>query len=176
MLRMLRVRKSYSSSEDLFIERYDWLLGWALQLTSHNRPQSEDLVHDAFVQFTLAGPDPATIQNLEGYLYVVLRNLHLSQVRRANRFSDRPLSVVDYESAETTLRATDAAAQRRELHDQCAALFSQHGDGRLSRRCRHPRSWSRTGRRSPGRLRSRSVTRWRSRVVDDDVEPAEPGE
>ena len=27
--------------------------------------------------------------------------------------------------------ATDAAAHRRELHDQCAALFSQHGDGRL---------------------------------------------
>ena len=26
---------------------------------------------------------------------------------------------------------TDAAAHRRELHDQCAALFSQHGDGRL---------------------------------------------
>jgi len=27
--------------------------------------------------------------------------------------------------------ATDAAAHRRELHDQCAALFSQHRDGRL---------------------------------------------
>jgi RNA polymerase sigma factor (sigma-70 family) len=74
------------SHEDLFIQRYDWLMNWALRLTEYDREQAEDLVHDAFVQFSLDRPELDSIQqNLEGYLYTMLRNMHVSQLRRAAR-------------------------------------------------------------------------------------------
>ena len=74
------------SHEDLFIQRYDWLMNWALRLTEYDREQAEDLVHDAFVQFSLDRPEiQAITQNLEGYLYTMLRNMHVSQLRRAAR-------------------------------------------------------------------------------------------
>ena len=42
------------SREELFAERYELLLGWALHLTHQEREAAEDLVQDAFVQ--LANP------------------------------------------------------------------------------------------------------------------------
>jgi len=39
--------------EELFTERYERLLAWALRLTNQNRPSAEDLVQDAFIQFVL---------------------------------------------------------------------------------------------------------------------------
>ena len=82
---MLRRWKSeVYTHEDIVIQRYDWLLNWSLKLTGHNREEAEDLVHDAFVEFTLSAPDLASIQNLEGYLYGMLRNIHVSRVRRAS--------------------------------------------------------------------------------------------
>src|SRR5689334_17930091 len=104
---MLKLRKTAQSHEDLFIERYEWLLGWSLQLTGHNQEQAEDLLHDAFVQFTLARPDLDAVQNLEGYLYSMLRNMHVSQIRRAVRTRNRMLSILDHDSAEMGLRAVD---------------------------------------------------------------------
>ena len=43
------------------------------------------MVHDAYIQFTFTQPDLKAIGNLNGYLYTMLRNLHLSQVRRLER-------------------------------------------------------------------------------------------
>lgn len=120
---MLKPWKATYSHEDLFLQRYEWLLNWALQLTGRNHEQAEDLVHDAFIQFTLSRPDLDSIQNLEGYLYGMLRNMHLSQVRRAARIHNRPLSIIDYDSAEIGLRTTDLRNQmqaRDELRAVCA--------------------------------------------------------
>ncbi len=78
-------RKAAATNEELFIERYDRLLRWSLQLTERDRELAEDLLHDAFIQFTLSPADADAIQNLDGYLYGMLRNLHLSQVRRTTR-------------------------------------------------------------------------------------------
>src|SRR5260370_14848882 len=102
-----------SSHEDLFIQRYDWLMGWALTLTHHDRQLAEDLVHDAFVQFMLYHPDLGSIQNLEAYLYTTLRNLHLAQVRWSTTTQGRTLSIAEYDSAEIGLRATDAEDKQR---------------------------------------------------------------
>src|ERR1051325_1508730 len=85
--------------EMLFIERYDRMFGWAQQLTGHDREVAEDLLHDLFIQFTLNAPDPALIENLDGYLYITLRNLHIAQQRRANRNRLIQLSIVEYDSA-----------------------------------------------------------------------------
>jgi len=39
--------------EELFTERYQRLLAWALRLTNQDRASAEDLVQDAFIQFVL---------------------------------------------------------------------------------------------------------------------------
>jgi RNA polymerase sigma factor (sigma-70 family) len=97
--------------EEVFLERYVRLYAWALRLTENDRERAEDLVHDVYIQFTFARPDLASIQNLNGYLYTMLRNLHLSQLRRMERRQFRTLSIVDYDSAELGLRAADPREQ-----------------------------------------------------------------
>jgi RNA polymerase sigma factor (sigma-70 family) len=96
-----------ASHEDVFVEHYQRLLEQALHITSHSRSAAEDLVHDAFIQFTLSEPDLGAIRDLDSYLFIVLRNLHLSQVRRASQAQFVPLSIADYDSAEIGLRAID---------------------------------------------------------------------
>ncbi|HEY9401504.1 MAG TPA: sigma-70 family RNA polymerase sigma factor [Pyrinomonadaceae bacterium] len=108
---MLRLQKIAISPEELFSQRYEKMLGWSLHLTGGDRGRAEDLLHDLFVLFALRQPDLAAIENLDGYLYTMLRNLHLSQVRRASRLNFRQLSVVDYDSAESGLRTIDALEQ-----------------------------------------------------------------
>ncbi len=118
---MLNPWKIAHSHEDIFIERYDRLMGWTLRLTQ-NQEKAEDLLHDAFIHFTLARPDLAAIQNLEGYLYAIVRNLHLSQVRRDARHSLTQLSLIDFDSAEMGLRSIDPRSEaqvRDELRHIC---------------------------------------------------------
>ncbi len=95
------------SHEELFLARYGPLRAWALRLTGGDAARAEDLVHDAFVQFTFARPDLAHVQNLDGYLYQMLRNLNISQLRRANRRRGDEPAVFEYDSAEFVLRAAD---------------------------------------------------------------------
>jgi DNA-directed RNA polymerase specialized sigma24 family protein len=108
--------------EEIFLARYGRLRAWGLHLTENDRERAEDLVHDAFIQFTFTRPDLEAIGNLDGYLYTMLRNLHLSQVRRSLRLERRTLSIVDYDSAEIGLRAADTRQQIRlqdELREVC---------------------------------------------------------
>jgi RNA polymerase sigma factor (sigma-70 family) len=105
--------------EDLFIQHYQWLMGWALRMTDRNQEQAEDLVHDCFVHFTISRPSlPAIEGNLEGYLYTMLRNLHLSQVRRSTRIRETIIalpdhSLLDYDSVEFGLKALEQQAQEQ---------------------------------------------------------------
>lgn len=105
--------------EDLFIQHYQWLMGWALRMTDRNQEQAEDLVHDCFVHFTISRPSlPAIEGNLEGYLYTMLRNLHLSQVRRSTRIRETITtipdhSLLDYDSVEFGLKALEQQAQEQ---------------------------------------------------------------
>src|SRR5229473_372492 len=86
------------SHEDLFVDRYQLLLSWALGLTNGQRASAEDLLHDLFIQFTLNQPDLDRIENLEGYLRTMLRNLHLSRLRRASVAQNSTFSFTDYDS------------------------------------------------------------------------------
>jgi RNA polymerase sigma factor (sigma-70 family) len=106
---------------DLFVENYDLLKRWALQFTEHDRELAEDLLHDAFIQFTLSKPDLDSIQNLEGYLFIVMRNLHLSQLRRATRTPLRSLSVVEYDTADVSFWASDPRDRIR-MRDEIGAV------------------------------------------------------
>ncbi|HYP54096.1 MAG TPA: RNA polymerase sigma factor, partial [Pyrinomonadaceae bacterium] len=108
--------------EEVFLARYARLRAWALQLTGGERESAEDLVQDAFIHFTFARPELEAIGNLDGYLYSMLRNLHRSQTRRAQRLAGRALPVLEYDSAETTLRASDDGDRLRvqdELRQVC---------------------------------------------------------
>ncbi|HEX7316607.1 MAG TPA: RNA polymerase sigma factor [Pyrinomonadaceae bacterium] len=105
---ILRAEESKAlSHEEVFLARYGPLRAWALRLTGGDAGRAEDLVHDAFVQFTFARPDLARVQNLDGYLYQMLRNLNISRMRRANRRRGDEPAVFEYDSAEFMLRAAD---------------------------------------------------------------------
>jgi len=85
--------------EQLFTERYEGLLAWALRLTDQNQAAAEDLVQDAFVQFMLGRTGLEQIENIDGYLRRMLRYMHASRMsRQAQRLHDTALSVVDYDS------------------------------------------------------------------------------
>ncbi|HEU4386827.1 MAG TPA: sigma-70 family RNA polymerase sigma factor, partial [Blastocatellia bacterium] len=90
------------SHDELFLERYGRLLALCLKLTGHDRQLAEDLLHDAFVQFTLVRPDLESIRNIDGYLYGMLRNMHLSHLRAA-KCAGGGLRLVDYDTIDLSL-------------------------------------------------------------------------
>ena len=71
----------FRSQEAAFIEHYDWLMSWALALT-HDRARAEDLVQEVFAAFAIAHTDLSAVQNVRGYLYRTLRNIHVSDASR----------------------------------------------------------------------------------------------
>jgi len=93
------------SREEIFLARYDRLLKWAVQIVSPHRELAEDILHEAFVQFTLSGPDLLGIRDADNYLYGVLRNVHFSHQRRATRLEQ--LSHVEHNLVEEGMMAAD---------------------------------------------------------------------
>src|SRR6266545_588867 len=108
---MLKPATLPGSHEDVFIARYRRLTAAALRLVEGQRAAAEDLVQDAFIQFTLKQPDLNSIKSLDDYLYVMLRNLHISQARRASQSQTTQLVISDYDTAQMGLRLLDP--QRR---------------------------------------------------------------
>src|SRR5689334_18258223 len=85
------------SREQLFAERYETLLAFAKHMTRHQRDVAEDLVQDAFVQFTLARTQLEEIENVNAYLRRLMRNMYISKMTRsAQRLHDTALSIADY--------------------------------------------------------------------------------
>lgn len=67
-----------------------------MQLAGAEADIADDLVQDAYVQFTVSSPDLDEIGNLDGYLYGIMRNLRLSQIRRDARQRLTQLSVIEW--------------------------------------------------------------------------------
>jgi len=107
----LRLVSAPHSLEDVFIARYERLRGWALHLSGGDRAGAEDLLQEAFVQFTATNPDLGSIQNLDAYLFGLVRILHLSQTRRTLRRARVLDSVLDYNAAILGLRHADPRDQ-----------------------------------------------------------------
>lgn len=113
---MLAIRPAPDSHEDLILVRYDRMLAWAIRIAGNDRVAGEDLVHDAFVRFLLTRPPLDTIENLDGYLHTMLRNLYLSRLRRRETVRARYESLLDFESTEAVLhlvRSRDLLRARR---------------------------------------------------------------
>lgn len=112
-----KVAASQPSYEDLFLQRYDWLIDSALRLVGRDRELAEDLVHDVFIHFTLDRPELERLQNIDGYLYAMLRNMHISQIRRnarirATNISSSQLAISDYDFVADGLQAIEHRTQQ----------------------------------------------------------------
>lgn len=111
--------------DDLFVSRYDQLLAWARQLVGRDRAAAADLVHDAFLRLSLRGIDFRSVENIDGYLFVTLRNVHLSHVRRRDMATMGASSLLDHESIQASL-AMVGASERREAARQELVLIARY--------------------------------------------------
>lgn len=107
----LRLLKKSLSHEEVFLERYSSMLTWARNLSKNDVEIAEDLVQEAFIQFILTAPSLNEINNLDGYLYGLLRNLCLSHFRRVTRNRLEQLSIYEYDSAEDGLNTVEIRDQ-----------------------------------------------------------------
>lgn len=109
--------------EQLFTERYEGLLAWAMRLTNQQRDAAEDLVQDAFVQFVLGRTRLEEIENIDGYLRRMLRYMHVSRLSRsAQHLHESALSVADYDSCKLGWTAIEPPRRMQafeELHQIC---------------------------------------------------------
>jgi RNA polymerase sigma-70 factor (ECF subfamily) len=65
------------------LEHIDALFGYALTLT-RNTTEAEDLVQETYLRATSAANRPDSNGNLKGWLFVIMRNAWLNQVRHKN--------------------------------------------------------------------------------------------
>ena len=115
--------------EQLFTERYQSLLAWALRLTNQQRDAAEDLVQDAFVQFMLGRTRLEEIENIDGYLRRMLRYMHVSRMSRAAQLlHDAALSVADYDTCRlgwTAIEPPRRVQASEELYRICTYACSR---------------------------------------------------
>ncbi len=65
------------------LEHIDALYGYAMTLT-RNTAEAEDLVQETYLRATGAANRPDVDSNLKGWLFVIMRNAWLNQVRHRN--------------------------------------------------------------------------------------------
>lgn len=115
--------REQSFREQLFTERYANLRLWAIHLTSQEAA-AEDLVQDAFVQWMLGRTRLEEIENIDGYLRTMLRNMHFSRMSRAaQRLQETALSIADYDSGLlgwTAIEPPRRMQASEDLHQICA--------------------------------------------------------
>jgi RNA polymerase sigma factor (sigma-70 family) len=113
----------HSFREQLFTDRYANLRVWAMYLT-HHQSTADDLVHDLYVQWMLSRTRLEEIENIDGYLRTMLRNMHFSRMSRAaQRLQETTLSIADYDSGQLSWTAIEPPRRMQaseELHQICA--------------------------------------------------------
>jgi DNA-directed RNA polymerase specialized sigma24 family protein len=99
------------TNEELFFEYYPQILEWASQLAHLDRADAEDLVQDFYIQVKCINMSLAEVDEIEPYLFKILRNLHYTRLRRKGRSPISEISIAEYDSLERGLVAVD----RRDL-------------------------------------------------------------
>jgi len=134
MLDQRRVAQPDEKREQLFTERYEGLLAWAMRLTNQKRDAAEDLVQDAFVQFVLGRTRLEEIENIDGYLRRMLRYMHVSRLSRSTQqLQDAALSVADFDSCRRGWTAIEPARRMQafeELYQICTYACSRKESSR----------------------------------------------
>jgi RNA polymerase sigma factor (sigma-70 family) len=112
MLEPDRLSPRSETREEVFTKRYAQLLAWALRLTNQHRASAEDLVQDAFIQFTRGRTNLAEIENVDGYLHRMLRNMNLSRLSRVTeQIQGKTISIAEQELLQ--LNSQTVELQRR---------------------------------------------------------------
>ncbi len=115
--------RDHAFREQLFTERYANLRIWAIHLTNHESA-ADDLVQDAFVQWMLGRTRLEEIENIDGYLRNMLRNMHFARTSRAaQRLQETTLSIADYDSGLlgwTAIEPPRRLQASEDLHQICA--------------------------------------------------------
>jgi RNA polymerase sigma factor (sigma-70 family) len=111
MMSFLSSKPIRRTNEDVFFAYYPRLLEWANQITRGNHAKADDLVQDFFLRVVNITRPIDEMEQVESYLFRVLRNLHVAHVRRGGHDPLNELSIVDYDSVEQGL----AAADRRQI-------------------------------------------------------------
>jgi RNA polymerase sigma factor (sigma-70 family) len=117
-----------SYREQLFTDRYADLRAWALHLTNQQPDSADDLVQDAFVQWVLSRTRLEEIENIDGYLRTMLRNMHFSRMSRAAQRLHETLSIADYDSCHfgwTALEPPRRMQASEDLQKICAYACSR---------------------------------------------------
>lgn len=102
-------RSKSTDLERIFLDHYDWLLGWARQLTRGTSEDAEDLVQDFYVRFVQMKSSPtfSDEDHTRAYLYKALKNMFVSRKMRQGRDAISGLSVVDFDSVEAAVASVD---------------------------------------------------------------------
>lgn len=108
--------------DDIVVAHYAQLLAWAQQFVGRDKSAAEDLVQDTLVRVALRDPDFSEVQNVSGYLFVTMRNVYLSEVRRRRVRPVEALSLADYESAAVSLLAAAQDRQRQAAYDELTLI------------------------------------------------------
>jgi DNA-directed RNA polymerase specialized sigma24 family protein len=104
---ILQPIRGQRTNEELFFEHYSQIFGWASQLVHSDRADAEDLVQEFYIHVTRSNVALADVDEIQPYLFKVLRNLHYSRMRQEGRSPIHDLSIVDYDSVEWGLAAVD---------------------------------------------------------------------
>jgi RNA polymerase sigma factor (sigma-70 family) len=108
--------------EETFVVRYDDLRRWAERLCDGQVHDAEDLLQDAFIEFVRRRPALEDIQDLDAYLRTMLRNMHVSDIRRGQRLKRGGRSCVDFDCLELAVAGMDPRSawdRRLELELLC---------------------------------------------------------
>jgi RNA polymerase sigma factor (sigma-70 family) len=106
------------SHRDLFLERHNRILAWALKLTGNRRDQADDLAQDTFVYLVNTRPDLTRVRDLDAYLYVLVRNLHRAQIHKILCRATVDLAIVEFDSADVGLKKLHEQGDEERLRIQ----------------------------------------------------------
>jgi RNA polymerase sigma factor (sigma-70 family) len=85
------------------VARYRALYACARRLTGGDGDLAGDLLQDAYIQFVVTEPDLERIDHLDAYLAAMVRNLHLSRLRRLANRQDTHVPIEEYDNAACAL-------------------------------------------------------------------------
>jgi len=115
-------RPKVSTWECLLEEQYVHLKKWSRILTQGDMQMAEELLQELCLQLLLSRPDPAGIKDLQGYLYISMRNLQLSMLARRSRDLAFHLPVLEYDTLALALEGTspdELLDRQNELRSIC---------------------------------------------------------
>jgi DNA-directed RNA polymerase specialized sigma24 family protein len=95
--------------DQLLASRYGQLLQWGAVLTRGDANKTEEIVQELCLYFTLTQPDLTAVVNLDGYLYTSLRHIYLSSLARSSREALRFVSMAEFDSFDSALRANSSS-------------------------------------------------------------------